>query len=169
MAWRLRRAKFDQGKGTTNKSAFRRLVMRNEQPGILAYHNRQAVGWCSIAPREAFPALSRSRVLAPVDDQKVWSITCLFVARPYRRSAISVQLLAAAAQYARKQGAAVVEGYPVDPYTANMPAAFAWTGLVSAFRRAGFEEVARRSKSRPIMRMQWPDGHLTNRQAVPRS
>jgi len=30
--------------------------------------------------------------------------------------------------------------------------AFVWTGLASAFRRAGCKEVARRSKTRPIMR-----------------
>jgi hypothetical protein len=30
--------------------------------------------------------------------------------------------------------------------------AFVWTGLASAFRQAGFKEVARRSKTRPIMR-----------------
>jgi hypothetical protein len=33
-----------------------------------------------------------------------------------------------------------------------MPAAFAWTGLIAAFRKAGFKEVLRRSPARPIMR-----------------
>ena len=32
------------------------------------------------------------------------------------------------------------------------PAVYAWTGFVQAFRDAGFEEVARRSETRPIMR-----------------
>jgi hypothetical protein len=34
-----------------------------------------------------------------------------------------------------------------------MPAAFAWTGTLSAFVAAGYEEVARGSPSRPIMRL----------------
>ena len=49
----------------------------------------------------------------------------------------------------------MVEGYPVEPYTGKMPDAFAWTGLVSSFTQAGFREVARRSKSRPIMRREY--------------
>jgi hypothetical protein len=60
--------------------------------------------------------------------------------------------LKAAADLARTKGAKIVEGYPVEPYSSEMPAAFAWTGMVSAFEKAGFEEVVRRSKTRPIMR-----------------
>jgi len=52
-----------------------------------------------------------------------------------------------------ERGAVVIEGYPVDPRKGTMPDAFAWTGLVSAFRRAGFDEMARRSATRPIMRL----------------
>jgi len=33
-----------------------------------------------------------------------------------------------------------------------MPAVFAWTGLASTFRQAGFVEVLRRSETRPIIR-----------------
>jgi hypothetical protein len=32
------------------------------------------------------------------------------------------------------------------------PAVHAWTGLLGTFRAAGFEEVARRAATRPIMR-----------------
>jgi hypothetical protein len=35
-----------------------------------------------------------------------------------------------------------------------MPAAFAWTGFPSAFIKAGFIEVERRSRTRPIMRIE---------------
>ena len=59
-----------------------------------------------------------------------------------------------AAFEARKRGAAIVEGYPHDPGAARMAAAFAWTGFASAFRAAGFHEVARRSPKRPIMRLE---------------
>jgi len=63
----------------------------------------------------------------------------------------------AAAGHACSRGAAIVEGYPVEPRTDAMPDAFAWTGLVSAFRKAGFREVARRSATRPIMRLEFKD------------
>lgn len=61
-------------------------------------------------------------------------------------------LLKAAADYVKKRRGKIIEGYPVVPYTDKMPDAFAWTGTVAAFENAGFEEAARRSKSRPIMR-----------------
>jgi GNAT superfamily N-acetyltransferase len=153
MAWRLPRADFDKGKGAANKRAFQKLVIRDAQPGVLAYAGKEPIGWCAVAPRHEYVRLGNSRVLAPVDDQTVWSISCLFVARPYRRLGVSVRLLKAAAELAHDKGARVVEGYPVEPYTADMPAAFAWTGLVAAFRKVGFKEVLRRSKARPIMRL----------------
>jgi hypothetical protein len=46
----------------------------------------------------------------------------------------------------------ILEGYPTIPYNKIIPAAFAWTGIPSAFEKAGFKEAARRSKTRPIMR-----------------
>jgi GNAT superfamily N-acetyltransferase len=153
MTWRLRRSEFTKGKGAANKAAFRSLVDSDVQPGVLAYTGEEPIGWCAMAPRHEYVSLGRSRVLAPVDDEPVWSISCLFVARPFRRKGLSVHLLKAAAKLARDKGARIVEGYPVEPYSENMPAAFAWTGLVSAFRRAGFTEVLRRSNARPIMRL----------------
>jgi hypothetical protein len=45
-----------------------------------------------------------------------------------------------------------VEGYPIEPNTKRAVPAFVYTGLVSAFRKAGFVECARRSETRPIMR-----------------
>jgi GNAT superfamily N-acetyltransferase len=90
-------------------------------------------------------------VLAPIDDQPVWSVSCLFVLKPFRRRGLSVQLLRAAAEYARTQGARIVEGFPVEP-PKSLPDVFVWTGLASACRQAGFVEAARRSNQRPVMR-----------------
>jgi GNAT superfamily N-acetyltransferase len=81
----------------------------------------------------------------------VWSVVCFFIARPHRRKGLALRLLEGAVSYARETGASIVEGYPVEP-AAPLPDAFAYTGLASIFRRAGFIEVARRSATRPIMR-----------------
>ena len=121
-------------------------------PGLLAYVGGDPIGWCAVAPRTAYPVLQRSRVLKPVDNEPVWSVACFFIARPYRGRGVSVKLLEAAARYARKRGARIVEGYPIEPRRGKVPDVFAWTGLAPAFRKAGFEEVLRRSPTRPIMR-----------------
>jgi len=151
MTWRLTRAEYERRKGAANKRAFRRIVESETPPGLLAYRDGQPIGWCAVAPRECYPALERSRVLKRVDQEPVWSVVCFFVAREARGQGVSVGLLRSAVEFARTRGARIVEGYPVDP-AKRWPAAFAWTGLASAFRRAGFTEVRRRSATRPIMR-----------------
>ena len=152
MWWRLTRSEFERQQGEDNRQAMKAIVESGEVPGILAYAEGKPVGWCSVAPREVFGALQRSRILKRVDDQLVWSVVCFFIAKGYRRKGLTVALLEAAADYAAARGAKIVEGYPVEPKKADAPAAFMYTGIASAFRKARFVEVARRSETRPIMR-----------------
>lgn len=85
MLWRLSRKEFESQKGDTNKLAMKTIVAAGEVPGILVYHNSEAIGWCALAPRSRYPALLRSRILQPVDDQQCWSIACLFIIKPFRK------------------------------------------------------------------------------------
>ncbi len=152
MAWRLKRADFKNQTGTGNKKAFKKLVKSNEPLGVLAYKGDDAIGWCSVSPRETFLRLENSKVLRRIDEQPVWSVSCLFIDKKFRRQGLSVKLLEAAIQFCKSNGAKIIEGYPTVPYSENIPAAFAWTGIPSSFIKAGFKEAARRSKPRPIMR-----------------
>lgn len=152
MYWREGRKDFTRLKGEGNRRAFQRLVEDGAPTGVLAYVKGRAVGWCAVAPRCDYVTLSRSRVLKPVDEQPVWSITCFFIARDQRGGGLSTQLIEGAVRYAKKLGAKIVEGYPVDPRAGRQADVFVYTGLASAFRKAGFHEVARRSPTRPIMR-----------------
>jgi GNAT superfamily N-acetyltransferase len=153
MWWRLPRSQWQAQKGESNKRAFRQVVKNGPPPGLLAYVRGDPAGWCAVGPREDYSGLTRSRVLKPVDDQPVWSVTCFFVARGFRRRGLTVRLFEGAAQFAKKSGARVLEGYPIEPRK-DQPDAFVYTGLASAFHKAGFTEVARRSATRPIFRLQ---------------
>jgi GNAT superfamily N-acetyltransferase len=150
--WRLSRTEFEKRKGDGNRRTMKGLVKKGIPLGLLAYDGKIPVGWCSVSPREEFPTLNRSRVLSKLDDQPVWSIVCFFIHKDYRKRGVSIQLLKAVTDYVKKQGGKIVEGYPIDPPAAKYPTTFAWTGFVSAFRKAGFQEAARRSPTRPIMR-----------------
>jgi len=151
--WRRPRSEFNRNKGAGNRRFIKDLVESGVSPGLVGYLDRDAVGWCAVAPRADYPSLGRSRILRPVDDVPVWSVSCLFVRKDRRRKGVSVQLLRAAVAYVKDQAGSMVEGYPVEPKSASaIPAAFAWTGLASAFLSAGFKECARRSETRPIMR-----------------
>jgi GNAT superfamily N-acetyltransferase len=152
MYWRLPRAQFSAQKGKGTKEALQHLVESGEIAGLLAYAQGQPVGWCAIAPRESYPVLERSRILKRVDAAPIWSVVCFFVNKAFRGKGVTTVLLRAAVEYARQYGARLVEGYPIEPKTPRIPAVFAWTGLASAFRQAGFVEVKRRSDTRPVMR-----------------
>jgi len=152
MLWRLTSRQFKEQKGSGNRQAMRHLANSKCSPGILAYDLEAPIGWCAIAPRHEYPALGRSRVLKPLDDQPVWSVSCFFIDKAYRRQGISTMLLNEAVEYAHASGAKIVEGYPVEPNNENYPAVFAWTGTTKTFKQARFKECTRRSPTRPIMR-----------------
>lgn len=144
-------AEFRRGKGAGNRRAFRRVVTAGPPPGVLGYVDGVPAGWCAVAPRDAYPRLDRSKVMARVDDEAVWSVSCFFVGRGFRRRGLSRPLLEGALALARRHGARVVEAYPND-LDAHAADVFVWMGLAETFRAAGFEEVARRAPTRPIMR-----------------
>ena len=169
MFWRLPRKEFDAGKGAANKRALQRIVRTGREPGVIGYLDKEPIAWCAVAPREDYIALERSRILKPVDDRPVWSVSCLFIKKPYRRRGISAECLGAAVAFATAHGAAIVEGYPVEPANNKIPDPFLWHGIASAFLAAGFKEVARRSNSRPIMRCEVAGAAHVSRQRRQRS
>ena len=155
MWWRLPRGDFRERQGEPNRRALRRYVVGGAVPGLLAYAGAQPVGWVAVEPRAAYPSLQRSRTLSPVDAAPVWAITCFFVARPWRGHGLVARLVEAAVAHARRAGAPAVEAYPVDVHAARDDASL-YTGTAGTFRGLGFDEVARRSPSRPVMRLALP-------------
>jgi GNAT superfamily N-acetyltransferase len=151
MWWRESAKDFERLGSQGNRRAMRSVVRRGAVPGLLAYRDGRPVGWVSIAPRSEFPRLQRSPRLKPVDGQPVWSVVCFFIHRRHRRTGVARALLAAAIDHAARNGARIVEAYPVDPAARRYSNAEAYTGLVPLFEEAGFREVARR-ENRPIMR-----------------
>ena len=149
---RLPRSEFVQAEGEANRRAFKAIVEAGEEPGILAYAGKDPVGWVAVAPREKHPIWDRSRNFKRVDDASVWSVSCFFVARSYRRQGITRQLIEAAVRFVRSKGGGILEGYPTDSEKVS-PDPFVWTGLLSAFEQAGFEECVRRSPARPMVRL----------------
>jgi GNAT superfamily N-acetyltransferase len=134
-----------------NRAAFRELVRRGPPPGLLAFDGGVAVGWCQLTPRADLPWLDANRRLARVDDTPVWALSCFYVRRSYRRRGVTSALIAAALQAAKRAEAPALEAYPVDTSAAGSTSNL-FTGAASAFRRAGFTTVARRSHGRLIMR-----------------
>ena len=152
MYWRVARSEFKAGQGAGNKRALHRIVDDGGVPGVLAYRDGEAVGWCSIAPRSEFASLNRSRMLQPLDDQPVWSIVCFYVHPRHRGEGLVAELIEGAVAWARSQGAKVIEAYPTVPRARTLPPVSSYMGLPVHFERAGFEERARPSAAKAVMR-----------------
>lgn len=152
MWWRIKRSEFDKQTGEGNRKALRRIVDSGTVPGILAYFNGKPIAWCSIAPREQFPVLDRSPVLKRFDNNPVWSIVCFFISKAFRRKGLSRLLIKGAIEYAKNNGAMIIEAYPVDKESSKNTSLDAFTGFAKTFYSLGFEEVIRRSDKRPILR-----------------
>jgi GNAT superfamily N-acetyltransferase len=153
MHWRLSIAEWMAGKGDGNKRAMRKLADRKSPPGVVIYRGTTPVAWCALGPRASFPRLERSPLLASIDDEPVCAIVCIFVHKKYRGSGLLPAILDAVCKYATENGYTTAEGYPVEPRDGRRAGSdTAMTGIASAFVDAGFREVARPRKDRPIMR-----------------
>jgi GNAT superfamily N-acetyltransferase len=153
MYWRLGPA-YRQRPAEENRVAFRKVVDEGPPPGLVAVAGDLAVGWCQVTPRHAIPAIGQMWRLQPVDEQPVWSISCLYVRKDYRKRGVTAVLVAEAIEAARRAGAPAIEAYPFD---ASVSPSATGTGYASTFERAGFTTIARRVPARPIMRLQLDD------------
>ena len=150
MYWRIGSGYYKRPR-EKNKADFRKIVRKGPPPGLLVFDGNTPVGWCQLTPREDLTSLGRSSLLARVDDLPVWSISCFYIKRSYRRLGVASALIGAAVKEARAAGAPALEAYPID--TTKLTATWnLFTGVASVFRKAGFRTVARRKPHRPMMR-----------------
>lgn len=139
-----------------NKDRFADLVSAGRTPGLVGYVaqndvSEDPVGWVQVGPRTEFPTLDRSRLLRRLDDVDVWSINCFVVRAGHRKRGVGMGLLAAGIDFAKSQGATVLEAYPVDGPRSSSVDYF--TGTSSMFDQHGFVELIRRNDTRPIVRL----------------
>jgi GNAT superfamily N-acetyltransferase len=73
----------------------------------------------------------------------------MFVPRRERGHGLAHELIAAAIEQARAEGADMLEAYPVDP---DAPS-YRHMGFVSAFERAGFTHAGPEGRRRHVMRL----------------
>ncbi|WP_458111159.1 GNAT family N-acetyltransferase [Arthrobacter sp. R1-13] len=132
------------------------------EPGVMAYLEGKPVGWCAVEPRSCYPRIERSQLMRdaaprlaelPVPGD-IWSVTCFVVASGHRRKGIAAALLQAAVEHAFTHGAAMVEGYPIDPAARpKAGAADLYHGPLSLFLTAGFRLVDTTTPGRAVVRL----------------
>jgi len=124
------------------KAHMEALVDDGTPIGVLAYHGEEPVGWCSVAPRDTYVRLEKSRTIPRVTLPAIstWTLLCFFVPRPHRGQGVTNALLEGAVAYAREHGAKVVEGYPFD----TVGISSTHRGHSRVFRTAGFVQEGKR-------------------------
>ena len=112
--------------------------------GALAFAEDKPVGWCNFGPREDFPRLKRSRVLAYKAAPETWSVNCFFIAAGWRKRGIAERTAASRPRRPRSNAApACWKPIPRRRKPGqNLVAPFAWTGTRALFEKAGFKPSA---------------------------
>lgn len=128
--------------------------------GLIGYVDGRPAGWVAVEPRENYPRLwSRKQPWMRMDPdlEGVWSVTCFVVPTGHRSGGLTYELAAAAVEYGRQVGAAVLEGYPMEPAPGKR---VIWdeasVGLLQVFLEAGFEVVASPTLRRRVVRLRLP-------------
>ncbi|MFE1666197.1 GNAT family N-acetyltransferase [Microbacterium sp. P02] len=153
--WTLTRSEFDASTPEERTELLRDEVNSGTPPGLIAYVDGEPAAWVRVGPRTRQPRLSRTRNFAattePWDDPAVWAVTCFVVRKEHRGQGLNGRLLEAAVEFAREQGARVLEAYPIDAAHSSRSANDLYYGILSVFERAGFRETARPRPDRTIV------------------
>ncbi|MCR2763396.1 GNAT family N-acetyltransferase [Microbacterium sp. zg.B48] len=129
-----------------------------ETIGIVAYVDGDPAGWCAVDARGVFGRLRGSPVPwkdrdEDKEDESVWAIACLIVAKEHRHQGLTYPLVAAAVEYARARGAKAVEGYPLLTGGKQVIWDEMSVGAVGPFLAAGLAEISHPTKRRLVMRV----------------
>jgi len=141
-----------------NKDHIRARIEAGPPPGLLAFEDGKAVGWMQIGPRADVPEWNnQGRGSAPVDpadaaDLNVWAISCFFIRVKARGRGVSHRLVEGGIEFARQNGARMVEACPID-LSRDSRSIGLFVGSSRVFEKAGFERLVERKPGRPLMRL----------------
>ncbi|ADZ70235.1 hypothetical protein [Polymorphum gilvum] len=127
-------------------------------PGLLVYDGSVAAGWVAVGPRAQYIRFQMAKTSMPLDTDPAegpanpYAIPCFYIRSAYRKRGLMPVLARAAVDHATALGADAVDACPIDP---DKPLTWGegFVGIASVFGRLGFEEIARRSPKRPLMRL----------------
>ncbi|MFC5585859.1 GNAT family N-acetyltransferase [Nitratireductor kimnyeongensis] len=141
-----------------NKDHIKARIETGPPPGLLLIESGRADGWMQIGPRADIPEWNnKGRVSAPVEDGDagdpgVWAVSCFFLRPSVRRKGLSHQLVAAGIDYARHEGARILEACPIT-CSKDARSIGLFVGATRVFEKAGFKTVLERKVGRPLMRL----------------
>lgn len=150
----LTNKQFDETAPEERKAILLDQVDAGLEPGLLAYRDGVAVGWCAVGPRERYARMNAPRAIShkAVDDQPAWVVSCFYIDKDHRNSGVATALLEAAIPHARDRGADLIEGFPWDKPMKDDVWGTMFVGSLKMFQGAGFELVEYRGKRAVVRR-----------------
>lgn len=85
--------------------------------------------------------------LSQYSEKEVWSLTCFFIKREYRKQGLTRRLITEAIDYATSNGAKYVEAYPVEPDSPS----YRFMGFRHVFEDMDFKFLHKAGKRRHVM------------------
>lgn len=132
-------------RGSERRDRAEQICRSRPATGVLAYDTAGGeslvVGWAGIAPREEIAAFTDHHRYPYVPG--AWTVWCIKTRAGHRGGGIGTALLHGAVDHAARNGAAVVEGFPVDNNGAKVDTTMAYVGVRSLFEHAGFTHAGR--------------------------
>jgi GNAT superfamily N-acetyltransferase len=132
-------------RGAERRDRAEKICHSRPATGVLAYDTdgggNVVVGWAGVAPREEVAAFTDHDRYPYVEG--TWTVWCIKTRAGHRGRGIGTTLLQGAVDHARRNGAAVAEGFPVDTDGAKVDTTMAYVGVRLLFERAGFAYAGR--------------------------
>lgn len=153
MAWRATKEELKDTSSPSRKKQMLGRIDGGVPVGLVGYLEGEPVAWVSIAPKDTYLRLGGPETKP---GEVVWSLACMYARRKLRGQGLAHQLIAAAVRHARKEGATIVEAYPVAPDSPS----YRFMGFIGAFEAAGFEEIEMAGSRRHVMRLKVQPRHL---------
>lgn len=120
--------------GESARLALAAAVAAFRVSGILAFDGDKPVGWCAFDRIADLPGLDCGYPVTEAQQNAIWSIHCVSVLSGYPKDFVVEQMIAAAVQVMRREGAKVVEAYPPP----SLPSDNTFSGTMAVFERQGF-------------------------------
>jgi GNAT superfamily N-acetyltransferase len=142
MVWRMTKEELKQNTSECRKEYIKKRVWSDIPIGLLGYIENKAFAWCSIAPRE-----THQRLYGDENIENVWSITCFYIKKEFRKKGITEFLIENAKKYAQENGAKYIEAYPVEKESPS----YRFMGFIKTFEKSGFKYIKMAGTRRHVM------------------
>ena len=153
MYYRTTAAEFKATDGNGRCEAMKKLIESGTSTGLIAYSDNNPIGWISLGPKTDFARLKTSRTAKTPAVPGLWSIVCFYIHPDYRHRGIEKTLIESGIDFAKKNGALVLEAYPVSFEEAGGNPDMWYQGAVSSFTRCGFSVIERKTPKRVVVRL----------------